>query len=66
MYCMQRPGETEGIAGAEGLLNEMSRGPHARSQDKKIFQQPSLSVWSWGQGRAKEGGFLWLQIQQLF
>lgn len=51
MDCMQRPGETEGIAGAECLLSEMSRGPHARSQGKKIFQQPSLSVWSWGQGK---------------
>lgn len=55
MYCMQRPGKTEGTAGTACLLNEISKGSHARSQDKKIFQQPSLSVWSWGQDN--EGGF---------
>lgn len=49
MYCMQWPGKTEGIAGAACLLNEISRWSHARSQDEKIFQQPPLSVWSWGQ-----------------
>lgn len=59
MYCMQRPGKSEGIAGAACLLNKISRGSHARSQDKKIFQQPSLSVWSWGQGRGAGFSLNW-------
>lgn len=54
MCCVQRRGNTDRIAGAECLLNEMSGGSHARSRDKKIFQQPSLSVWL--EGRAGKGG----------
>lgn len=42
MYCMQIPGKTEGTAFAACLLNETSRGSHARIQDKNIFQTALL------------------------
>lgn len=42
MYCMERPGKPEGIAGGACLLNEISRGSHVRSEDKKNLPTVSL------------------------
>lgn len=57
MYCMERPGKPEGIAGGACLLNEISRGSHVRSEDKKKPSN-SLPCLSDLEGRAEEGVFL--------
>lgn len=57
MYFMERPGKPEGIAGGACLLNEISRGSHVRSEDKKKPSN-SLPCLSDLEGRAEEGVFL--------